>query len=253
MNKTQRSIVSVGQKPQTKTKHAIRRFKKHMDKSRPHLHAATRAVFQMLKKHELFGVERGEMKTSEKDQYTQYLQYIRSLIRNIISQTYTAEIPQITNITSSGAGFVDVSLGWGTALSTASDFASFSAIFDEFRIRAVRLSVQPVNKYSKTTTLSRAIYYTHDNDGQAIVSAYDAIAQYPQHHESNTDDMFPKMNMWWTRPNLANSTLLGEMWTDMASASSAVGTTLIYSDGLSASVIYGLANLTLLVEFKLAR
>jgi len=175
------------------------------------------------------------------------------MMRELIGEVYTAELPQITNVGSSAIGIIDLSLGWGTALSSAADFASYSALFDEFRIIAVRLSIQPYNKYSKTTTISRAIYYTHDNDGQAVIGSYDGIAQYPQHHESNTDDMFPKSNVLWRRPHVANSTLLGEMWTDLASASSSVGTTLIYADGLTASIQYGLANLTLFVQFKLAR
>lgn len=213
---------------------------------------AHKEIFALHRSHPYFCKAASDLSEVDRVSLQNSLSAARTAMRFLSKhQDYRVRLPVVATLDSDVSGVISKRLLWSD-ITTALDWTSLSSLFDEFRIHAVEFICEPKNKYSKVTTISRPIIMTHDNDGNSAPSTYDQVAEYPQCRTSNTDDLY-HVPITWVRDARPESILPGEMWTDVADASTSVGATLIYSDSLTASANYGVIFQYYIVDFRFAR
>jgi len=132
--------------------------------------------------------------------------------------------------------------------SSAPDWASISALYDEFRVVGCRLKL--VSRTQNTVTLaSNAIFVIYDNDDNGVVASYASAAEYQTAH------MIPALfNNAFTyvfnfaRPASGAHTALD--WVDIATPTLSTGAVKFYGDTLSATTNYFTYMIEWAVEFR---
>jgi len=132
--------------------------------------------------------------------------------------------------------------------SGASDWASVSALYDEFRVVGCRL--QLVSRTQNTVTLaSNAVFIVFDNDDSAVLTSYAEASEYQTAH------MIPALfnnahtyNFKFARPSTGLETSLP--WVDIAVPAGSTGAVKLYGDTLTSSTNYFTYLIEWAVEFR---
>lgn len=166
---------------------------------------------------------------------------MRSLLRSSfggvlgLNKEFHLPVTYVTSISSTAGAVINNNFADNSTITSAAGWSPLSTFFDEFRIRAVQFWIEPVNKYSKTTTLSNGIVCIYDDDSNGTLSTYDL--GYSDVHTSNTDDLWPQSRaVTFHKPNTA--AYLNE-WQTTAGTPAAPGGLMFYANTLSASILYG--------------
>ena len=134
--------------------------------------------------------------------------------------------------------------------STASEWAQFSAIYDEFRVRAVRLSLIPYQQGS-VTALNGTVVFVFDNDDNSVLTSLGAALEYESDHiipavwYANQNKPF---SATFARPDAGDHT--AENWYDVGAPATAVGSVKFYSTALTTSVTYYTYVMEYFVEYR---
>ncbi len=89
-------------------------------------------------------------------------------------------------IDSSGAGVITDVIG--NDPSASADFASFSNVYDEFRVLGERLEYFPFNRYSKTTTTCTPLIVVKDRNDSTILASYSSAISYSSAKKRSLED-----------------------------------------------------------------
>lgn len=132
--------------------------------------------------------------------------------------------------------------------STSNDWASVSALYDEFRVVGCRL--QLVSRTQNTVTLaSNAVFVLFDNDDTGVLTSYDEAANYQ--NSSIIPALFNNAHTYkfkYARPSAGMETSLP--WSDIATPATSLGAIKMYADTLSATTNYFSYMIEWAVEFR---
>lgn len=162
------------------------------------------------------------------------------------NRIYRRRLPLVGTITSDGVGRIKDTLAMNP--SSAPDWASCSALYDEFRVVGCRL--QLVSRTQNTVTLaSNAVFVVFDNDDSAVLASYGEAAEYQNAH------MIPALfnnahtySFKFARPNSGVETALE--WRDIAVPNTSPGAIKLYGDTLALSTNYYTYMIEWAVEFR---
>ncbi len=150
-------------------------------------------------------------------------------------------------------GIVSNALGviaptYATDPSGSSDWASCSALYDEFRVVGMKITIVSRTQNS-LTNLSNAIIVCFDNDDASVLASYQAANEYQNSsiHPAMWNDL-AVIKRTFSRPSSGNETALE--WRDIGNPSSSPGAIKLYADGLSTSAAYFFAVVEYAVEFR---
>ncbi len=140
---------------------------------------------------------------------------------------------------SNGAGAILDVIGNDPAAS--GDFASFSNIYDEYRILGERLEFFPYNRYSKTTTTCVPIIVVKDRNDSLALASYSSALQYSSAVKRSLEDP------WVEQMKMVGIEDAGFVTT---AATSANRWFKFYGDGLTTSTNYGRYFFYIRVQFR---
>ncbi len=140
--------------------------------------------------------------------------------------------------------------GQGTGLSNCPDWASFAAIYEEFRVLGIEVHYEPKNQFASTAAFGAgqspiAVAGVHTNAGVVTPSAYTDVITYENSELHNT-----------ARPFTYSWKMSGAEEAGFESTSSASnhGSIIMFADGLPTTVTQvGLYYVKWLVEFRQTR
>jgi hypothetical protein len=180
-----------------------------------------------------------------KQQKTLVRSFIRSSFHDMLGdKPYRVHVRTTGDIASDASGVINTTQTDIAGLAASNDWTNFTAIFDEFLLEGVYISVEPRNKYSKVTTNSQAIIMTHDDDATNTLTAYANNLQ--AFVTSNTDDMFHEP-VWFPRPL---KPLYQNNWNDSQN-DTVIGGTSFFANNVATSTTFGLAFYTFVVLFRI--
>jgi len=167
---------------------------------------------------------------------------VASILRetqSIISERKQDEEVYSRRMTFQGTGTTNVATQLVTVLamdpSGSSDWASVSALYDEFRVLGIKVKIHGC----LTNTIAagaNAVSVVYDNDDSTALASYSAALEYATHKSFESlwgDNSTPQF--LWARPQTGNLTPL---WCDIAAPATSVGAVKFYADGLTASTKY---------------
>lgn len=132
--------------------------------------------------------------------------------------------------------------------STAADWASCSALYDEFRVLGIAISLFPRQQFS-VTALQNAIFALYDNDSVGVVTSYNEAAEFQTVKVTTsvwtTNRPF---KCTWSRPTSGSETAIE--WRDIGAPATSLGAAKIYGDALTASTQYFTVLVEWAVEFR---
>jgi len=153
-------------------------------------------------------------------------------------------LPYQVTISSDGVNRINTVYN-NTSVSSYGDWSSLAAIYDEYRILAIDLSVACTAP--NTSNLSNWIAVCYDNDDATALTTVAQVMEYDNHI------IFPaiwssgeKRSKFFYIPNSPSSPI---SWYDIAAVSQ-VGSVKFYGDSLTASVPYLNITLNYYVEFR---
>jgi hypothetical protein len=177
--------------------------------------------------------------------------------RSVISVTsapaannYIEKVRLVANgsLTSTAGGFIVNTLGMNP--SGTSEWGSYSTIFDQFRVLAVRLTLIPKQVGTITTTNSLVVA-VFDNDDTTALGSLNAALEYatarPFGALWNENQSGPKQ-ITWARPVSGRATAID--WIDVAVPANSLGSIKFYSDTLTASITYFEFSIEYFTEFR---
>ncbi len=129
----------------------------------------------------------------------------------------------------------------GNDPSASGDFASFSNIYDEFRVLGERLEFFPYNRYSKTTTTCVPVIVVKDRNDSAALASYSAALQYSSAKKRSLEDP-------WVEEMKMNGIEDSGFQSTAATASNRWFK--FYGDGLTTTTNYGRYFFYLRVQFR---
>lgn len=121
------------------------------------------------------------------------------------------------------------------------DWASFAAVYDEYRALGLRVEYFPDNRYSKTTTICRPLITALDRNDATVLASYSTAVAYASATKESLEDP-------WVREIRMNGVEDAEFVT--TSTPAAKNYFKAYASGLSATVEYGMIVLYCLVQFR---
>lgn len=132
--------------------------------------------------------------------------------------------------------------------SGSGDWASCSALYDEFRVVGMAITIVCRNQNS-LTNLSNGMFVCFDNDDASVLTSYQAASEYQNSslHPVLWNNL-AVIHRTFSRPSAANETALE--WRDIGNPSSSPGAIKLYADGLSTSSAYFFALVEYAVEFR---
>jgi hypothetical protein len=137
---------------------------------------------------------------------------------------------------------------YGMSPSGASDWASVSALYDEFRVVGCRLTLVS-RQQNSVTAGSNAVYVVYDNDDGAVLTSYGEASEYQNCHVIPAIWADAKVYQFnFARPGAGSQTSLP--WIDIAAPASSIGAIKLYAESLSNSTQYFHALLEWAVEFR---
>jgi len=134
--------------------------------------------------------------------------------------------------------------------SGCSEWGSYSGLYDEFRVVAIRVSLLPVQQGS-VTAINNLIGMVFDNDNSSALTStnqaleYDTAVKLSSVWYANKPSL-PEYS--WARPNAGRNTAI--TWCDVAVPAGSVGSVKFYGDSLTASLAYIDAIAEYFVEFR---
>jgi len=129
-----------------------------------------------------------------------------------------------------------------SSVATLSEWGSFSALFDEFRVRAIYLEYQPHNRYNRGAVLTEGMGVCNDYDSNTPVAS---IVSALVHSEAMLASLDDPIHWWWVYPE----TGIPQPWIDVATPAGALGAILFAALGnLTASTVYGFCGLHYILE-----
>jgi len=133
--------------------------------------------------------------------------------------------------------------------STIQDWASLAAVYSQFRVLATMLEFYPSNKYSKTTTLTKALCHVADRSGSTPLANYGQAAAFESFQLLSLDEEFSMGSKEHPPPVIRMSSAEEAQWGD-TSAPGAHWYHKLYADTVSASTTYGVCLVTFRVQFR---
>lgn len=186
-----------------------------------------------------------ERKTREPEGY--------ALVRTFNTRTSAQHIQNV-RITSNGiistnaVGVITKTIDFNP--SAATEWANFTSIYDEFRVRAVRLSLVPYQQGS-VTALNGTVVVAFDNDDNSVLTSLDAATVYESARimsgvwYSNQGNI---KQLTFARPTAGDHT--SEIWYDCGAPATAVGAVKMYSSAMSTSLQYFTYVMEYFIQFR---
>lgn len=162
------------------------------------------------------------------------------------NRIYRRRLVSTFGITSTVVGIINNTFNMDPSATT--DWASCSALYDEFRVVGIKLTI--VSRLQNTVTgASNAVLIAYDNDNTTSFGSYAQMSEY------QTVRVIP--SFWndskvftfsFSRPSSGTETSLP--WNDIGVPAASNGGIGMYADGLSSSVVYFFAMCEYAVEFR---
>lgn len=105
------------------------------------------------------------------------------------NDTVTTQINVAATISSSGSGVIDTVFDSVSQVTSSSDWASWAALYIEFRVLSMDLELYPTNKYNlPTTTGAAALFSVVDRNAAAALASLTSAVNYDsvEGHEPST-------------------------------------------------------------------
>jgi len=155
------------------------------------------------------------------------------------AELFTVPFGLQVSVQSSVAGVT--ALVYSSSPASANDWAACQAIYDEYRVLAMKLKYFPSNRYSKTTTVCRPAVTYVDRDDTALPTSYGQSCK-------KASSVIRSLEDPWTEVIRMNGQ---EDATFVTTATVVNAFSLkLYADGLTISTEYGMMFLEYLVQFR---
>jgi len=156
------------------------------------------------------------------------------------NRTYTLELGSDTAITTDGSGLLQ-NVTTASPVN-ASNWSSFQAVFDEYRVLAVRLEFKPLYITGGSSASFQApISHVIDRDSSAPLTSYTLASRYTSCRETPGQKPF-KQTIFMASPEESDFVSMGTTKT--------LGWFLFYSSGNSLSTTVGRIKMTYIVQFR---
>lgn len=153
--------------------------------------------------------------------------------------TYVVVLKLVGNLSSTAGG--GIAQTFSSNPSGAGDWSSLAAVWEEYRVLAMRLRFRPDNRYSKTTTICRPGYVVVDRGTSAALASIQAAANHESAKEVDLEDP------WSIEAHMSNSN--ESSFIAVASPIALIWFKLWF-DSLTASTEYGIYELSWRVQFR---
>jgi len=158
-----------------------------------------------------------------------------------------------STLSSTVGGFITTTLSLNP--NAGSEWASYAALYDEFRVRGIRITLISTQQYS-VTAKNGIVGVVYDNDDSVALTSLAAALEYDTaqiipsvfQHTITKENKTPALQLAWCRPNSGTSTNIP--WYDVGTPSASPGSIKFYSDTLSVSTDYFHYVLEYFVEFR---
>jgi hypothetical protein len=152
------------------------------------------------------------------------------------------------SFSTTAGGTLSIAVPLDPSTLSTTDWADFSATYDEFRVLGVKTSL--VCRQPNTTTANNIAVTAFDNDSTpaptfALVNSYGTKSLFSAimtHVQGK-----PMEHTYWRPTSGANTAIL---WVDVATPSGSTGSVMFYADGLTASSAYWDIGFDFYVEFR---
>lgn len=165
----------------------------------------------------------------------------------------STKLSLVVTATSDGSGIIDDVFNMGRpnvsvdGVNAYQDWSSFSALYDQYRVRAFKLEYFPsLPNDTSTTTGYRPIFLAYDRDSETAITGLTDAATITGRRIKN---MYQSWNCYWKLSKGSSSAPLTGGWKDCA-VPLGTGAVKSYCNGLDASTTYGIFVLTCYVQFK---
>lgn len=138
---------------------------------------------------------------------------------------------------------------YGSSPSSVADWASLAASYSEYRVLATALEFYPSNKYSKTTTLTKALAHVVSRESNSAISNFGEAAAYESMKLFSLDDEIILGESLHPSPVVRMSEVAEAEWLSTGSPTS-FWYHKLYTDSVSASTTYGLIVMTYRIQFR---
>jgi len=131
--------------------------------------------------------------------------------------------------------------------SGSSDWASVSALYDEFRVLGIKIKIHGCLT-NTITAGANAIAVVYDNDDSTALASYSAALEYITCKSFESlwgDNSTPQF--LWARPQTGQ---LSPLWCDIGAPATSVGAVKFYADGLTVSTKYYTIFVEWAIEFR---
>lgn len=138
----------------------------------------------------------------------------------------------------------------------STEWANCTSLYDEFRVRAIRIRLVSLQQYSVTAANNGAAI-CYDNDNTTALTSQDAGLQYNTSHlfpavfghvAQGNDNKAGVLEFVFSRPTAGANTAIP--WIDVAAPANSLGSVKFYCDGLTASTAYWQVYVDWFVEFR---
>lgn len=130
-----------------------------------------------------------------------------------------------------------------------SDWASYAAIYDEFRVVGIKITLVP-SQQGSVTAINAPVIIVYDNDDSNVLTSYNAALEYDTHKVLSSiwyQRSGSAYSSMWLRPTSGNNTAI--LWSDVGTPV-ATGSVKFYATGLTASTTYFGITVEHYVEFR---
>jgi hypothetical protein len=161
---------------------------------------------------------------------------------------FKQRLVQTGSIATSAIGVIPQVLGMNPAGTT--EWSSLSALYDEFRVLAIRLYLIPVQQ-GTVTNLNGSVVIVYDNDDSTALTTIGGALEYDNAVVASAiwyQTTVKAQSVEWARPTSGGNTAVP--WVDVAAPSGSNGSIKFYSSALTASTTYYSYNLEYFIEFR---
>jgi len=158
-----------------------------------------------------------------------------------------------STLSSTVGGFIIGTLSMNP--NAGSEWSSYAALYDEFRVRGIRISLISSQQYS-VTAKNGTVRIVFDNDDSVALTSLSAALEYDTcqiipsvfSHVVKTENKSPALQLAWARPTAGKATAIN--WIDVATPATSPGSIKIYSDAVTVSTQYFEYVLEFFCEFR---
>lgn len=158
------------------------------------------------------------------------------------------------NLASNGIGFLAAAITMDPSI-YGTDWASFAALYDEFRVVGVRLTLCSLQQYS-VTVANNLLAIVYDNDSGTAPSSFGALLEYPTvqyssvvfQHSAQKENQTNCQQFSWARPVSGNNTSV--VWCDVATPAQSLGSIMLAADTLPITTTYLRFVVEYFIEFR---